>query len=120
MVPQGGGDSHVRPRVGQGVHVVEILLPLRDNDGRRFGPELYGWVRETLVERFGGLTAFTRSPAEGLWEPEEGGRSRNEVVIVEIMAERLDRGWWRGFRQDLERRFRQEEIVVRARETERL
>lgn len=102
------------------MHVVEILLPLRDNDGRRFAPELYGWVREILVERFGGLTAFTRSPAEGLWEPEKGERGRDEIVVVEIMADRLDRGWWRGFRQDLERRFRPDEMVVRSRETERL
>jgi hypothetical protein len=102
------------------VHVVEILLPLRDNDGRRFGADLYGWVRETLVDRFGGLTAFTRSPAEGLWEQDDGDRSRDEIVVLEIMADRLDRGWWRGFRQELEARFRQDEIVVRARETERL
>jgi hypothetical protein len=101
------------------VHVVEIFLPLRDNEGRQFGPELYGWVRETLVERFGGLTAFTRSPAEGLWE-EDGDRRRDEIVVLEIMADRLDRGWWRGFRQELEHRFRQGEIVVRAHEAERL
>lgn len=102
------------------MHVVEIFLPLRDNDGRRFGPEHYGWVRETLVERFGGLTAFTRSPAEGVWEADEGERSRDEVIVLEVMADRLDRGWWRGFRQDLEARFRQDEVVVRAREAERL
>lgn len=102
------------------MHVVEILLPLRDNDGRRFGPELYGWVRETLVDRFGGLTAYSRSPAEGLWQQDEGDRSRDEIVIFEVMADRLNRGWWRSFRQELERRFRQDEIVVRARETERI
>lgn len=102
------------------MHVIEIFLPLRDNEGQRFGLELFGWVRETLVERFGGLTAFTRSPAEGLWEEDGGDRSRDEIVIFEVMADRLDRSWWRGFRQELERRFRQDEIVVRARETERL
>ena len=102
------------------VHVVEIFLPLRDNDGRRFGRELYAGVRERLVERFGGLTAFTRSPAEGLWEAEEGERSRDEIVIFEVMADRLDRDWWRGFRQELEERFRQDEIVIRATAAERL
>ena len=102
------------------MHVVEIFLPLRDNDGRRFPPALYADVREEMVERFGGLTAFTRSPAEGLWEAGEGERSRDEIVIFEVMADEIDRGWWGTFRESLERRFRQDEIVVRARESERL
>jgi hypothetical protein len=30
------------------------------------------------------------------------------------MADQLDREWWRSYRRDLERAFRQEAIVVRA------
>lgn len=101
------------------MHLIEIFLPLFDNESRRFGREPFDEVREELVQRFGGLTAFTRSPAEGLWEEGEG-RSRDEIVIFEVMAEELDRGWWRRYRHDLERRFRQDEIVVRARQVERL
>jgi len=99
--------------------LVEILLPLLDNDGRPFGHETFAPVREELVDRFGGLTAFTRSPAEGVWD-EGGDRSRDEIVIFEVMADELDRRWWREYREALERRFRQDEIVVRAREVERL
>jgi hypothetical protein len=102
------------------MHIIEILLPLRDNEGRRFGAEAFARVREELVEHFGGLTAFTRSPAEGLWEQGEGERSRDEIVIFEVMADWLDRGWWRDYRAQLEDRFRQDEIVVRAREVELL
>jgi hypothetical protein len=101
------------------MHLVEILLPLSDNGGRRFPREAFARVREELVERFGGLTAFTRSPAEGVWE-EGQSRSRDEVVIFEVMAEELNRSWWRDYRRELERRFRQDEIVVRARQVERL
>ena len=99
---------------------IELLLPLADNDGRRFGAEVFAEVRETLVERFGGLTAYSRSPAEGLWEEGGGGRSRDDIVIFEVMAPALDRDWWRGYRAELERRFRQDEIVVRAQAVERL
>ena len=102
------------------VHLVEILLPLRDNEGRRFDGALYAGLRERLVERFGGLTAFTRSPAEGLWEAEEGDRSRDAIVIFEVMADTLDRSWWRTLREELEARFRQDEIVIRATAAERL
>ena len=101
------------------MHLVEILLPLRDNDGQPFGHALLAEVREALVERFGGLTAFTRSPAEGLWD-EGCGRSRDEIVVLEVMAETLDRDWWRKYRTSLERRFRQDEVVIRASEVERL
>jgi hypothetical protein len=101
------------------MHVVEILLPLSDNEGKRFDRAFYAAVREELVERFGGLTAFTRSPAEGLWE-EGGGTNRDEIVVFEVMADELDRDWWGSYRESLERRFRQDEIVVRAREAQRL
>ena len=101
------------------MHLVEILLPLFDNHGKRLSPELYAKVREELVETFGGLTAFSRSPAEGVRE-EGGERSHDDIVIFEVMSDTLDRGWWRGFRERLESAFQQDEIVVRAREVERL
>jgi hypothetical protein len=102
------------------MHIIEILLPLFDNEGERFGDLLFVQVREELIEHFGGLTAFTRAPAEGTWQPEPGKRSRDDVVIFEVMADWLDRGWWRTYRGTLETRFRQDAIVVRAREVELL
>jgi hypothetical protein len=101
------------------MHMIEILLPLYDNDGNHFAAEDYAGVREELVAHFGGLTAFTRSPAEGLWV-EDGERSRDDIIVFEVMADWLDRGWWRSYRGQLEARFRQDVIVVRAREVELL
>ena len=101
------------------MHMIEILLPLRDNEGRPFDGALYAKVREELVAQYGGLTAFTRSPAEGLWA--EGDKhSRDEIVVLEVMTERLDRWWWQDYRAKLEKRFAQDEIFVRASEVERL
>ena len=102
------------------MHLIEILLPLTDNEGKPFAAELHSAVRDELAEHFGGVTAFTRSPAEGLWEEGRGERSRDEIVIFEVMADWLDRGWWRTYRTELESRFRQDEIVVRAREVDLL
>ncbi|MBV9931140.1 MAG: hypothetical protein JO013_09370 [Alphaproteobacteria bacterium] len=99
--------------------LVEILLPLTDNEGRDFGREAFAGVREELVARFGGLTAFTRSPAEGVWEEGEG-RERDDIVVLEVMVDALDRSWWAAYRGELERRFAQDEIVVRAGEVTRL
>ncbi len=95
------------------MHLIQILLPLKDNQGHPFPGEAYAKVRGELAERFGGITAFTRAPAEGVWK--EGSRtSRDDIVVFEIMASALDRPWWERYRADLERRFQQEAIVVRA------
>lgn len=98
------------------MHLVQILLPLFDNSGRSLPREEYERVRTELTERFGGLTVYTRAPAEGLWKS-ENGESRDDIVIFEVMAETLDASWWHDYRHDLERRFRQEKIVIRAQET---
>jgi hypothetical protein len=99
--------------------LVEILLPLYDNEGRHFGAGAYDRVSEELAARFGGVTAFRRSPAEGVWR-DGGVESRDRVVVFEVMAEELDRAWWREYRGELECRFRQEKVVVRATEFEEL
>ena len=49
------------------MHLVELLLPLYDNDGRPFGGAALDRVRDELAARFGGVRAFSRSPAEGVW-----------------------------------------------------
>jgi hypothetical protein len=56
------------------MHLIEILLPLTRRDGSPQPAERFAQVRAELVERFGGVTAFTRAPAEGLWD--DGGRER--------------------------------------------
>lgn len=97
------------------MHLIQILLPLYDNGGEPLPGELYGRMREELARAFGGLTAFTRAPAEGHWR-DEGETKRDDIVVFEVMAEHLDEGWWKAYRTDLEGRFRQDVIVIRAQE----
>jgi len=101
------------------MHLVQILLPIYDNAGAPLPRALYDRVREELAGRFGGLTAFTRAPAEGHWRA-EGETARDDIVIFEVMADNLDQAWWRAYRIELERAFRQEAIVVRAQEIQLL
>jgi hypothetical protein len=95
------------------MHLVEILLPLHDNAGKPFGAGKYAKVRQHLTERFGGLTAFTRSPAQGT-TTESGKPVHDEIVVFEVMTEALDVSWWRNYRTHLEREFHQDQIVIRA------
>ncbi|HEY0169888.1 MAG TPA: hypothetical protein VGB98_02460 [Pyrinomonadaceae bacterium] len=101
------------------MHLVEILLPLYDNEGRPFGAGEFDRVSKELAARFGGVTSFRRSPAEGVWR-EGGEESRDRVVIFEVMTDELERAWWRQYREALERRFQQEKIVARATEFQEL
>jgi hypothetical protein len=59
------------------------------------------------------LTAFTRSPAEGSTTG-SGKTVHDEIVVFEVMTETLDVSWWGSYRLNLEREFRQDEIVVGA------
>ena len=98
---------------GLHMHLVQLLLPVADNDGRLFPASLYEDVTSELTDRFGGVTAYTRSPAEGRWQ---SGTSEHhdDVLVVEVMVEKLDPTWWSKFRQKLAATFRQESLVIRA------
>ncbi len=96
------------------MYLVQILLPLHDNGGAPLPPELFQSVGAELNARFGGLTAFTRAPAEGLWSGDGSTTTRDEIVIFEVMAEGVDRPFWRAFRAQMEARFRQQVVVIRV------
>jgi len=98
------------------MHLIQILLPLTDNVGRPFGRRLFRAVASELTARCGGLTAYTRAPAEGLWKDATANTNRDEIVVYEVMVDTLDESSWRKLRKRLERRFRQESVVVRAHE----
>ncbi len=102
------------------MHLVQLFLPLYDNSGAAFPRSLFDTVREELTDVFGGVTAFVRSPASGAWEDAGGEVQRDEVVLLEVMAPNVDHGWWAGYRQTLEARFEQDEVLIRASAVERL
>lgn len=96
------------------MHLVQILLPLLDNEGRQQPDELFRRVRTTLTDRFGGLTAYSRAPARGLWQDDSGATSADEIVVYEVIVDTVDREWWARYREELERAFRQKSVVLRA------
>lgn len=94
-------------------YLVQLLLPVKDNDGRPFDDEVFAATRGELVERFGGVTAYLRAPARGLWKG-TGGVDHDDIVILEVMTDDLNRAWWTRYRDQVRIRFRQDELVVRA------
>jgi len=95
------------------MQLIEIFLPLSNNSGIPFGARYYRDVRKVLTNKFGGLTAFTRSPAEGS-EKTRGFERSDELVVFEVMAEKIDHDWWLEYRRALEAKFEQDRILIRA------
>ena len=102
------------------MHLIQLFLPLRDNAGTAFAKADFDAVRAELTERFGGVTAFIRAPAAGAWEDDRGRVQCDELLLFEVMADTVDRAWWTAYREELQRRFRQEEVLARATPAERL
>jgi hypothetical protein len=94
------------------MHLVQLLLPIHDNARRPFAEFLYSRVRRELTKKYGGMTAFTRAPAQGLWT-NEGETTIDDIVVFEVMTSSVECEWWGRYRRILEKRFRQEHIVIR-------
>ena len=94
--------------------LIQILLPLYDNRQAALPQQLFDEVRAELVDRFGGITTYVRSPATGLWRTEPHRAVSDEIVIYEVMVKRVDKRWWKGYRERLRVLFGQESLIVRA------
>ena len=99
--------------------LVQILLPLFDNDAHEFPPSTFETVASEITTGVGGLTAYTRSPAQGRWNHAEG-TTYDDVIVFEVMVSQLDRPWWSDLRIRLERGFRQKTVIVRVQTIELL
>lgn len=100
--------------------LIQFLIPLYDNDNQPFPKNAFDQICNEMTDQFGGVTTFLRSPAKGVWKECNGKVNHDEVVMFEVMADRLDRRWWVGYRKELEQRFRQEELIIRSMGMERL
>jgi hypothetical protein len=94
------------------MHLFQILLPRADNRGQPFQREDFDRIKAELAAQFEGVTAYLQAPAEGMWR--KGADSDvDEIVIFEVMTEEVDLSDWRNRRFELERRFRQDRVIIR-------
>ena len=95
------------------MEIVEVFLPLDTGSGTPIEGEIIEGLVGGLADRFGGATAFTRAPADGLWK--QGGTIRSDrILIIEVMVNDLDEHWWADYRKTLEHEFEQDEIMIRV------
>jgi hypothetical protein len=99
--------------------LVQLLLPLHDGGGHPYPSASFLRIRQELSRLFGGITAYCRAPPGPetvIIDPET--QRGDDFVVYEVMAPRLEPGWWHAYRSELERRFQQGPIVVRAQAVE--
>jgi hypothetical protein len=96
------------------MRLLQIFLPVRDNKNKPFPKAHFTRIRETLTKEFGGLTAYTHAPAEGLWKDERNDAQHDEMVIFEVLAADFDKPWWKKYKKQLEKTFSQDEIIIRV------
>ena len=101
------------------MYLLELLLPLTDNTNQAFEPEYFVRVQQQLTEKFGGLTAFTRTPAEGLWKPDKSSKThQDDIVIFEVLSPGFNKTWWLQYKEELKSIFRQQDIIIRVTKVE--
>lgn len=95
------------------MQLFQILLPCVSATGKQHPESLFEEISSELAERFGGVTAFVRTPAQGKWK--KGSDVINDdIVIFEVMTDEGTHQWWSDYRKQLETRFEQEEILIRS------
>jgi hypothetical protein len=100
--------------------LLQILLPLYDQSGKPFASSIYEQVKSELTIRFGGLTAYTRSPASGTWKKDGEPIVKDEIYVYEVMTQEVDQQFWKTYKNNLQQLFEQNELIVRVSEIELL
>ncbi|WP_419418505.1 hypothetical protein ACNVED_08030 [Legionella sp. D16C41] len=96
------------------MQLIELFLPIYDNKNKKFPNELFKQTYDELIDKFGGLTAYTRAPMQGFWQKENDQIVQDELIIYEIMDKHFSSNWWRNYRACLEKRFQQEKLIIRT------
>lgn len=75
------------------MYLIELFLPLTDNEEKPFAASEHAAVKQALVDHFGGVTAYPRAPASGIWKVSSSEKQHDDLVVYEVMAEEIDEHW---------------------------
>ncbi len=96
------------------MQLIQILLPVYNQQNEVFPTETFNHIRQELTDKFGGITTYSRAPATGLWKENEQKTVKDDIMVYEVMAETLDKDWWQNYKSQLESIFQQDEILIRT------
>jgi hypothetical protein len=90
--------------------ITQILLPKRDNLGRRYSRSQYAAFHTRMIRKYSGWTR--KGQAEGAWLSQSGKLLTDEHWVYEIGHSRSDLSFWQAEKQRLKTEFDQEEIWI--------
>jgi hypothetical protein len=90
--------------------ITQILLPKRDNLGRRLTARHYRPFHDRMISRYGGWTR--KGQAEGVWLSPAGEVFTDEHWVYEIGHSNRDLRAWQEEKERLKVEFDQEEIWI--------
>ncbi len=93
--------------------LIQLLLPLCDEAGQAFPEKYYTAIKKKLTEKFRGVTAYIQSPATGLWRESAQKTTSDKLIIYEVMVSEIDTSFWKSYKAQLEKQFRQKELIIR-------
>ena len=79
--------------------ITQVLLPKRDNDGRRFGRKRYREFHSRMIEKYGGWTR--KGQAEGAWLSPSGDIFADEHWVYELGHSRPNLLFWQAEKERL-------------------
>lgn len=91
--------------------LVQLFIPLYDNDGMPFKDDLFVSLKEQLAEKFGGVTIYRQTT--GFWKQSEGPAQKDEILIYEVMVKTIETKFWKELKERLLKAFRQESLLFR-------
>ncbi len=92
----------------------EIFVPLHNQDGKSFPDSHFDKLRDLLLDKFGGVTVYHRSPVKGIWHGHNDSAEEDKLIIFEVMTVTAEKEFWNTLKSDLEKRFQQDEILIRV------
>lgn len=91
--------------------LIQIYLPVPgENDAAASG--MFEVVQKDLALKFGGVTAFVRAPGKGQWRPTSEKTVYDDLVIVEVITEFINKEWWTEYRKKLASIVHQDKILI--------
>jgi hypothetical protein len=98
--------------------ITQVLLPKRDNSGRRIARRAFRAFHARMIARYGGWTR--KGQAEGAWLSPSGELFTDEHWVYEVGHSRSDLRFWEAEKERLKIEFDQEEIWIMQYEGRRI
>jgi len=92
--------------------LIQLLLPLQDENGEVFPAARYAKVHKQLIEKFGGLTLYQRNPAEGYWKNGSSKTIKEPMLVHEVLSGAIEEDFWKQLKSSLMKEFRQQDIQI--------